>query len=348
MKRTSYLAVFLALVIGLCVSALPGFGQAQQPQLKTQKEYDGYVAIFNEKDPAKKGPLGEKFIAEFPDSQGVPNAYQMTIGAYSAAKNWGKVVEVADKFAAVASATPQQKAYAYANAMIASNNQNSIDKVISYGDKVLQIDPNDLNTLLLLSTVIPQKLPTDDAGKKAALDRTSQLATKALAGVQEMKEKAKPEEKAQFDQAEGSLHATLGLVAYNRSDPTKSIQEYELAIQKSPKDEISHFYLALDYQSLAAKASKDYQDTVAAENAAKAKKEEQPVIDEIVAKRTGLQEDVNKYRDKSIDEFAITVAIGGQLTAQAKDALTKMWMVKNNDSTNGLDEFINQKRNELK
>jgi tetratricopeptide (TPR) repeat protein len=347
MKRTDYLAVFLALVIGLCVSALPSFGQAQQPQLKTQKEYDGYVAIFNEKDPAKKGPLGEKFIAEFPDSQGVPNAYQMTIGAYSAAKNWAKVIEVADKATALAGATPQLKAYANANAMIAAQNMNNMDKVISYGDKVLAIDPNDLNTLLMLSAIIPQKLPSDDAGKKASLDRASDLANKALAGVKELQGKAKPEEKPQLDQIEGNLHATLGLVAYNRPDTAKSIQEYELAIQKTPKDEISHYYLALDYQSLAAKASKDYQETVAAENAAKAKKEEQPVIDEIVAKRTGLGDDVAKYRDKTIEEFAITVAIGGQLTAQAKDALTKMWMGKN-DSTNGLEEFIAQKKAELK
>jgi len=86
---------------------------------------------------------------------------------------------------------------------------------------------------------------------------------------------------------------------------------------------------------------------VKSENDAKAAKAEQPVIDEIVAKRTGLQEDINKYRDKAIDEFALTVAIGGQLATQAKDQLTKLWSVKNNDSTAGMDDFIQEKKKTL-
>jgi len=134
---------------------------------------------------------------------------------------------------------------------------NNIDKVVSYGEKVLAIEPNDLNTLLVLSGAIPAKLPTDDAGKKAALDKTADLANKALAGIQGMLPKADPALKAQLEQAEGSVHATLGLVAYNRTDYPKSIQEYELALQKTPKDEVAHYYLALIHQTLAAQSSRE-------------------------------------------------------------------------------------------
>ena len=84
-----------------------------------------------------------------------------------------------------------------------------------------------------------------------------------------------------------------------------------------------------------------------AENEAKADRKEQPVIDELAARTAGLGEDTRKYRDKTIDEFAITVAIGGQLSAQAKDALTRHWIAKN-DNTNGLDEFVAQKKEQLK
>jgi hypothetical protein len=123
----------------------------------------------------------------------------------------------------------------------------------------------------------------------------------------------------------------------------KSIQEYELAIQRTPKDDVAHFYLGLDYQALAAQASRDYQAAVNAENAAKAARAEQPAIDELAAKREGLAEDVRKARDKAIEEFAIATAIGGQVGAQAKDALTKLWTAKN-ENTNGLEEFIAQKK----
>jgi hypothetical protein len=121
-----------------------------------------------------------------------------------------------------------------------------------------------------------------------------------------------------------------------------------MALQKTPKDDIAHFYMGLDYQAQAAQVSRDYQAAVTAENEAKAARAEQPVIDELSAKSAGLADDTRKARDKAIDEFAIATAIGGQVAAQARTALTTMWMNKNNDSTAGLEEFIAQKKAELK
>src|SRR5207253_6802505 len=133
-------------------------------------------------------------------------------------KNWAKVIEAADRAVTVPGVDDKFKAYAYANAMIASQNTNNIDKVISYGDKVLAIDPNDLNTLITLSAVIPAKLPADEAGKKAALDKAQDLATKALTGVAAMMPKADAPTRAQLVPIEGNLHGTLGLIANNRQD----------------------------------------------------------------------------------------------------------------------------------
>ena len=200
--------------------------------------------------------------------------------------------------------------------------------------------------MITLSAVIPAKLPEDAAGKKTALDKAQDLANKALSGIQGMVAKAPAESKPQLEQIEGNLHATLGLVAYNRPDYNKSIQEYELALQKTPKDEVAHFYLGLDYQALAAQASHEYQAAVDAENKAKAARADQPTIDELAAKRGGLEDDIRKARDKAIDEFAIAVALGGQVSAQAKDALTRLWTAKN-DNTNGLEEFVAQKKQKL-
>src|SRR5262249_3676972 len=158
------------------------------------------------------------------------------------AKNWAKVIETADRVAALPTADNDLKAYGYAQAMIAAQNMNNVDKVISYGEKVLAISPNDLNAMITVSAVIPAKLPPDEAGKKAALDKAQDLATKALAGVEGMMAKAAAQDKPQLVQIEGNLHSTLGLVAYTRPDYNKSIQEYELAVQKTPKDDVAHFY----------------------------------------------------------------------------------------------------------
>jgi tetratricopeptide (TPR) repeat protein len=355
MRRTGYLGISLLLIVVFGLLTVSGFaaqaaaqaaGQARVPQAKTPAEYNAYKAVFDEQAPAKKAELGEKFLTDFKDSDLTANTYTMIIGSYTKAQNWAKVMDAAERAVALPTADDKLKAYAYANAMIAAQNTNNVEKVISYGEKVLAIDPSDLNTMITLSAVIPAKLPADEAGKKAALDKAEGLATKALTGVTGMAAKATAEQKPQLAQIEGNLHSTLGLIAYNRPDYQKSIQEYELAIKSTPKDDVAHFYLGLDHQAIAAQASKDYQTAVKAENDAKAARADQPTIDDLAAKRAGLEGDIRNSRDKAIDEFAIATAIGGPVAAQAKDALTKLWMAKN-DNTTGLEEFINQKKQQV-
>src|SRR5207244_7487788 len=55
-----------------------------------------------------------------------------------------KVIDAAERAANSPGADNRLKAFAYANAMVASQNLNKIDDVLKYGDKVLAIDPNDL------------------------------------------------------------------------------------------------------------------------------------------------------------------------------------------------------------
>jgi tetratricopeptide (TPR) repeat protein len=353
MRRTGYPGVSLLLILILAVSALPGFSQApaapaKQQQAKTQAEYDAYKALFDEKDPKKKAELGEKFIASpaFKESDFILNAHRMIITSYAADKNWAKVIEAADRAAALPNADNVLKGVAYGNAMIAAQNMNNVDKVLSYGDKVLSIDPNDVNTLMTLSAVIPAKLPADAAGKKTALDKAADYANKALALLAPLTAKASAQDKPQFVAAEGQVHATLGLIAYSRPDYQKSIQEYETAIKNTPKDDESYFYLALDYQALAAQASRDYQVAFKAWNDAKVAKADQPTIDDADARQQALAEDIKKYRDKALDEFGFATAIGGARAAQAKELLTKLWTQKN-DNTDGLDQFIADKKKQL-
>jgi tetratricopeptide (TPR) repeat protein len=349
MRRTGYLGISLLLVFALTALALPAFGQAaqaKQPQAKTQAEYNAYKALYDEQNPAKKAELGEKFLTDFKESDFIANAYTMIIGAYTRAQNWAKVIDAAERAAASPVADNKLKAFAYANAMVAAQNMNQLDRVLAYGDKVLAIDPNDLQTMITLSAAIPVKLPADEAGKKAALDKAEFLGRKALAGVQTLLAQAPAAQKAQITQIEGQLHGTLGLIAYNRPDYMKSIEEYEAALKVNPKDDVAHFYIGADYQTLSGLASRQYQDAVKAENDAKAAKADQPTIDELAAKRQGLENEVREKRDKAIDEYAIAAAIGGVIAQDSKNALQKLWQAKN-DSLNGMDEFIAQKKQQL-
>jgi len=347
MKRTGYLGISLSLLFPLLMLALPAFAQEKTPQAKTRPEYDAYIAFYNEKDPAKKAGLGEKFLVDFKESDYVPNTHTLIIAAYANAQNWPKVMEAADRAVGIPGADNKLKMFANLNAMVAAQNANNIEKVITYGDKVLAQDPTNLNALIMVSGVIPSRLPADEAGKKAALDKSEDLAKKALSGVEGMMAKADAATKPQLVEIEGNLHSTLGLVANNRQDYNKSIQEYEQAIQRTPKDDLAHFYLGADYQALGSQASKEYRAALDAENEAKTRKADQPTIDDLAAKRGGLEEDIKKFRDKAIDEYAIATAISGPVSSQAKDLLTKLWTGKN-ENTNGLEEFVAQKKAQLK
>ncbi|PYS06354.1 MAG: hypothetical protein DMG12_04420, partial [Acidobacteria bacterium] len=146
---------------------------------------------------------------------------------------------------------------------------------------------------------------------------------------------------------ESQLHAALGFIALNRQDYAKSVQEFDAALKSAPKDGVSHYRLGLVYQSLASEASKALVEAINAENAAKTAKAEQPAIDELVAKRQGVEADARQKRDKAIDELATAVAIGGVVGQPAREALERLYKVKNNDSLEGLDQLIAQKRSQL-
>src|SRR5215510_3084033 len=204
MKQTAYLGFSLILIPAL---ALVGFGQARQPQIRSQAEYGAYMDMFNEQDAQKKAALGEKFLKDWDESDFIPQTHRAIVGAYSKAQNWAKVMEAADRAASSTGADNTLKAFAYGNAMLAAQNTNNLDKVISYGEKVLAIVPDDLDTLMVVSATIPMKLPADAAGKRAALDKASGLATKALSALQPAIAQAQPAQKAPLLQAQGQLHA---------------------------------------------------------------------------------------------------------------------------------------------
>ena len=348
MIRAGYWGLSLLLILAL---GAPAF--SQQPQAKTTAEYNAYVAFFNEQNPQKKADLGEKFLAENKDSDFVPQGYQLLIGAYAKTQNWAKVMDAAERTAALPTADNKLKAFAYANAMVAAQQSNNFDKIVEYGDKVLAIEPNDLNAMVVLSTTIPERLPQDEAAKKTALDKAGALATKALDGVRQVFSQPKPpgipeaEWNKQKADLEGQLHATLGLIALHRQDYAKSVEEFETALKSTPRDGVSHYRLGLVFQSQASEASKALVEAINAENAAKIERKDQPVIDELVARRQGIETDAREKRDKAIDELATAVALGGVVAQPARDALERLYKVKNNDSLEGLDQLIAQKKSQL-
>ena len=359
MRRMGYLGLTLLLTLGL---AIPAVSQ-QGAQAKTAAEYNAYKAFYDEQNPQKKAELGEKFLADYKESDFIPQGYQLLISAYARGQNWAKVMEATDRATALPKADNKLKAYAYENAMVAGQQANNFEKLVEYGDKLLAVDPNNLNAMIQLSSMLPERLPQDEAAKKAALEKARTFATKAMGGVQQIFSQPKPanftdaqwaQEKANL---EGQLNATLAFISLNMAsiEPAeaakqhyaKAIEEYDIALKSIPKDGVARFRLGLAYQFQAAEASKVLLEAINAENAAKTARADQAQIDELDAKRQGLEADAAMKRDKAIDELAKAVALGGVVAQPAREQLEKLYKVKNNDSLTGLDQLIAQKKTEL-
>jgi len=352
MKNTVYPGFYFLLVLALAIPALAAL--AQQPEAKSRAEYDAYNAFYTEQNPQKKAELGEKFLTAYKDSDFRLDAYTLLVRAYTQSQNWAKVMDVAERFtAAFPSADVIKKVFVFENAMTAAQQANNFDKIVAYGDKVLAVAPDNLNAQITLSSMLPERLPQDEAAKKAALDKAYDLATKAMAQVQRIFGQPKPanftddqwnRERANL---EGQLHATMGLVHLNRMEYQQAADEYETAIKSNPRDGVSRFRLGLAYQYLASDASKQLVEAINAENAAKAARADRALVDELVAKREAAEGVVRERRDKAIDELAKAVAIGGVVAQSARDQLERLYKAKNNESLEGLEQLIDEKKSQL-
>jgi tetratricopeptide (TPR) repeat protein len=345
-RPSGYLTICLFLVVILAVFTLPVFAQAAQakaPQIKTQSEFDAYNACFREKDPVKKADLCQKFVDDFKDSELLVNGYKLILQSYYQSQNWKLVMDAVDRVVALPIADSNLKGYAYERAMVAAQNSNNSDKCVTYGNKVLAIDEDNLNALLTVSTLIVQQYASD----ATQLQRAGAMARKALLMLASRMDKAATQDKPQFVLVDGTVHATLGLISYDQKDYKKSIQEYQAAVKDNAKDDGSHFYMAFGYLNLMAQASQEHQRRSRQSTMRRLLRQiSQPVMSLVGAKRPNFEDDIRKYRNTVIDELAIAVAINGPYAVQAKRELTKQWTAKNKSAA-GLDEFVKQKKTEI-
>jgi tetratricopeptide (TPR) repeat protein len=348
MKTVSYLGLSLLLMLSL---SLPGLSQ----QAKSKAEYDAYMLFYNEQNPQRKGEAAEKFLGDpaYKDSEFRLPAFQGAVIAYRNSQNWAKVMEMGDKLDTyLPTAENNLKMFVYEMAMVAGQQAGLFEKIVEYGDKVLALNPNNLNAQLTLSSMIPERLPADETAKKAALDRALDLASKAQAQIPQVfaqKPAQFTDEQWNRERAnlESQITATQGLIHLNLAEYDQSAQKYEVALKTNPKDGISHYRLGLAYQYQASDATKAVLEAITKENEAKAARAEEAVINELVARREGLENDARGKRDRAIDSFARAVAIGGVVAQPAREQLERLYRAKNNDTLDGLDQLVNEKKTEL-
>jgi tetratricopeptide (TPR) repeat protein len=333
--------------LGVMVAASPTLGQ----QAKTKAEYDAYMAFYNEQDLTAKAALGETFLGEFEDSEFGPASFQLLIDAYARTREWGKVLETADKFGrAIRDPDARASTFVYQNAIAAAQQANNGEKILEYGDRILAVDRSNLSVLLTVSRTIPDNLPAGDAAKERALARAFDLANRARIQAQQFFA-SRPDQftesqwAAERAKVDTSIHTTLGTVHLRRTDYDRAIREYQTVLRFAPRDGNAHFQIGQVYELQAAGASRLVEQAI--EEEGETGRADATVLDQLAANRERLQGDVLAQMDQAIESYARAVAVGGALGDAARGRLEILYRAKNEDSLEGLAELIAEKRSEL-
>jgi len=141
--------------------------------------------------------------------------------------------------------------------------QGQVDKLEVAGDKELELNPNDVQTLAIVGSVLPRAMNSSTPNPQQRLDKAEQYSKKAL---ELMPTLPKPPElsdesfmKAK-DQTSALAYSGLGLVAFRRKKFAEAIPNFEQAVKLDPSPDPVNFYLL----GVASQQTAHYDDAVAA------------------------------------------------------------------------------------
>jgi tetratricopeptide (TPR) repeat protein len=268
----------------------------------------------------------------------------MELNSYAALGNATKVAEVGEKFMTeFPQADPGAKKFFLQRMMQSYQALNNFDKTVETGDKLLAIDPNDLAALLTLSSVLPERLPPDEAKKTEQLNKAMDYAQKALTQVNTLFGGPKPAQVTdqqwtdEKNRSLASVYASIGLIHLNKKEYDKATEQYEKSTALAWNSPIDFYRLGIAYAFQARALGKDMNDIIAAQSTnPDAAAQVEAKKNEFVAKR-----------DKAIDALTKSVALKGVTESQARSELEKLWKSKN-DNLDGLDAAIQKAAESLK
>lgn len=194
--------------------------QAGHPQV-SEAEKQAYTALRSERNPEKILQETSAFIQDYPQSQALTFVYAMGASAYM--------------------------------------EKNDEANALKYGEKSLQLNPNNLLSLILVSSILaqPRMLNVPFAEKEKRLDLAENYANKALQEINLNEFPKQPKETDQAyqqrkDQIASRLYSSLGMVHLERSEMAvqppdlveleKAEQSYKMAVEKSKNPNPADYY----------------------------------------------------------------------------------------------------------
>jgi len=183
------------------------------PQAKTHPEFNDYNAAYAIAGGAASERAADDFSAKYPDSE--------------------------------------LKSFLYSKAMHEYQNENNPEKMLSVGEKVLRLDPDNSIALVLTATVLADSLSEADTDRQAKIARARKNASHALDTVDSgfvPPANATPEQVTAYKSTLQSMaHSALGIVALKTGDDVTAENELKLStsLNVSQPDPYLWYHLAL-------------------------------------------------------------------------------------------------------
>ena len=338
MKRTANWGISLLLMV--CLAA-PGGAQ----DFKDPKEYDAYMVVYNEKDAMKKGLAAEKFLADFKDTVGKTQAYSMMVLSFANAGQAGvagafqKALEYAERLKEFVP-NPDTALVQNINAVgyVASQGLKNNAKTIEYGERLLEVNPTNLDVLVTLSGIFSASFPADQAAREAQIKKAMDITKRALA-----QPKPAQLQDAQWKQVQVQLLLTNCALTYNQRQYPETIAACDQVLKLEKKSGAAWYYTGLAHKYQVPDLDKKY-------NAAVNEYNENRTADPIIVADYKARVDeslkvVEAKIEEAINAFAFSAAAGG--VPEARTELETLYKGQHEGTLEGLQQLIDQKKAEL-
>ncbi len=179
-----------------------------QPQPKSQKELDAVMAIQNAQDPDQRIAAADELIKGFPETEFKEFANYMTMLSY------------------------QQK--------------NDFENMMIFGERTLEVNPDNVGVLLQLSYAIPLRTREFDLDKEEKLAKSEDFAKRAVTLVPNL---AKPDPNISDEEwlatkkdFMAQANESLGLVSLKRQNFAAASEYFQKALDLAPEQNPTTFY----------------------------------------------------------------------------------------------------------
>ncbi len=209
------------LTLAAVVLACAGLAPAQGPQPKSQKEYDAVLAVQNAQDPNVRAEAAKKLLTDFKDTD--------------------------------------FKEFANYMLMISYQQLDDFENMMVYGERTLEINPENPGVLLQLAYAIPTRTREFDLDKEEKLTKAESFASRALTLIPNL-QKIDPnmpdevwlETKKEFM---AQANESLGVIAAKRENYDEAATYLTKAIELEPQQNpMTHYHLANAYMNSGKKA----------------------------------------------------------------------------------------------